>query len=241
MATFLDVVTAAFREIGVQDAVDPLPPEMAEQGRMILSRILDSWNADVEPVYADRFSTFTITPSLSPHTIGPSGATWTIDQRPVEIRAASVIVDGVRIALHMRDGDWWQSEPLPGLTSTYPTDLYFNPTYPNGSVYLWPVPTTAYQVQLQTWGVLTSTIALADTFAFPQGYLDALTQTLKEELVSIPTYSSSASVEIFEKARKARARIFGARRPDRRISVADGVWAGPGFFDWRTGVMRSAR
>ena len=43
--------------------------------------------------------------------------------------------------------DAWNvnNERVPTLTGTIPTDLYYEPDWPNGSCFLWPVPTIAWE------------------------------------------------------------------------------------------------
>jgi hypothetical protein len=179
--TILTICTDAAQEIGVLGQGEVLSGADGDTFLRLLCRILNAWNADRRTVYATAFQSYTLVPNLSPTLIGPSGQ-FVVSQRPVAIEAARLTpsVPPVNIPITMRDAQWWAGQSTPTLTSTYPTDLYYQPEWPNGKLFFWPVPTAAYSVQLQTRVVLDDTVALSDAFDFPPGYQDALTLTLAE-------------------------------------------------------------
>lgn len=221
MATARDLVRAALVEIAVLDPTEDLGGDLALWGLEKLNRLANRWNAQREAIYAESFANYTLTANLSPHTIGPSG-TWSVTSRPVSIEGAMLRLTTsspvVEVPITIRDAQWWADQTVPTLTSTVPTDLYYNPTWPNGSLYFWPVPTTAYGVKLWTRSLL-SAFAFSDTFSMPPGYQDALTYTLAEELApSLGSVSPTVLALVNEKARECRAIIFDNNRMPRRLS-----------------------
>lgn len=205
--TARDIVTDALLELNVYDPSAAITQEDASYVLRKLNRILDNWNAERDAVYAEAFTSFTLTPNLSPHTIGPTG-TWVVTSRPVTISSASLVLTGTNspeIALTLRDIDWYASLTIPSLTASVPTDLYYEPNWPNGKLYFYPVPSAARPVSLQI-RVLLAQLALADTFSLPPGYQDAITLTLCEDIA--PTYEKAVAPSLARKASEARARIF---------------------------------
>lgn len=182
-----DVVTAALREIRVTNAIDPPAPEDTTFGLENLNRMLDAWNANERRrfTFQTTFSPFTLTPSRTIHTIGPTGH-FVVLQRPQTIDGATILLTGtsplIRIPLNLRSKEWYQAQGDQASTISIPSDLYYEPTFPNGSLYLWLVPSTAYQVELMTRGLL-SALTLTDRISLPAGYRDALIYTLAERLV----------------------------------------------------------
>ncbi len=210
------IVTDALIDLGVIAAGETPSAKVAQTALSHLSRIVDNWNAQREAVFATQFLTFTFVPGLNPHTIGPSGATWTVaTSRPVTIEGATVVltpganqVNAPQMRLHDQSAgipQWFQSLPTPTLATSYPTDGYYDPTWPSGSFYLWPVPSTAYDCQIQIRQVLAD-YELTTTFSMPPGYRDALTLTLEEE--SSEAFGKALSGSIIVRAARARARIF---------------------------------
>jgi hypothetical protein len=239
-STIRDVVTSAYRELGIAPLVGDLPAELALLGLNTLNRILDSWNAQREAAYAEAITTgITFSASTNPHTLGPSGATWTFTQRPEEILSLSFTSDGTAwTPIDIISRAEYDEITTPGLTSTHPNVAYYNRTWPNGSLYLYPVPTSAYAVELIAKRVLAS-VVLGDSWSFPPGYQDAIQKTLKEELVAMPMFASAANAEIKDAAGKARAVIFANNDAPPRLTTADsGMPRGGGYFDYRSGSIR---
>src|SRR3989442_1448791 len=208
MPTIGDLVTDALIENRVVRGGDVINSDDMTYGLTNLNRLLDLWNADRRAVYNESFADYTLTSSLSPHTIG-SGGTFNVTQRPVSLEAAALNLGGspaVYAPITVRDDVWYASLSMPGLTSPFPTDVYYSPDWPLGKLYFWPVPTTAYGVRLWTRALLAS-VAQTDTFSLPPGYQDALTLTLAERLA--PGFGQTASAATTQVARHARATVFG--------------------------------
>jgi hypothetical protein len=238
--TYGDVITDAFYELSILGAGEVLSPEDADLGLGKLNRLIDNWNGERQAVYHDALSSFTLTPSLSPHTIGPSGATWTLSpNRPVSIARANLVINGTRIKIdvHNNDVGWYAGLALPALSGD-PTDVYYEADWPNGKLYFYPVPSSAYSVEL--WArVELAAVAAADNFSLPPGYRDALTLTLAESLG--PAYPNAVvSADLKANATHARARIFANNDVTPHIATRDGGMprSGPrGSFNYKTGLV----
>lgn len=239
--TWRELLTTSLQEIGVYGPGET--PSAADinlalnKGRRLINR----WNAQRCAVYAQSFETFVITPSLSPHTIGPTVATWTVTQRPVTIESADlVITSNIRQGITIRGPQWWAAQSQPDLTSTIPTDVYYQPDWPNGKLFFWPVPTTAYSVELQV-RVLLSAITLDTVFSLPPGYEDAITLTIAE-MCSGP-FRLPITPDLRDEARRARAVIFDVNDPSVSLITADyGMTPGDGGsradFNFLTGRVQ---
>lgn len=223
--TGLDLVTDALLAWNIVAAGDPLENGDAVYVLRTLNRILDDWNADRAAVWADNFTSFTLTPSLSPHTIGAAG-TWVTPQRPQRIVTATLTLPGgSQVPIGVRDAAWYASLSSPTLTSPMPTDVYYEPDWPTGKLFFYPIPTTAYAVAICTRVVL-ARLALVDAFSLPPGYRSAITLTLQEEIAE--SYEKTISSQLEKRARQARARIFAANRITPRLRTRDAGLAGGG-------------
>lgn len=242
MATANDLVKDALLELGVLNAADAPDAELATIGLNRLNRIVDLWNATREAIYEETFTNYTLTPSLSPHTIGPTG-TFVVTVRPVSVEGANLVLNTVTPnnyqTITLRDRLWWLKQAVPALSTDIPTDLYYEPSWPNGKLYFWPVPSTAYAVQIMTRQIL-STFTLATTFSLPPGYQDALTLTLAEALAA--PLQVGVSPVTRELARKARATIQINNSETPGLATCDaGIPSGNGrrpTYNYRTGLGR---
>ena len=236
--TVADLITLAYTEIRVARAGDALSAEKMTLGLQLYQSFLDAENADRREVWMEQFSDFTLTPALNPHTIGPSGATWTAP-RPVSITAAQVNLGGgppnVFRQLFIRDDRWYASLPIPGLSSAFPTDLFYDQNYPNGSLYFWPVPTSPYGIRLWMRVVITNvTNAAGTTFAMPPGYLEYHRLSLAEMLA--PSNGQTLSAGSQEQLRRARERVFANNEETPALFTADhgltGTDSRKSAFNW---------
>jgi len=193
----LDLCKMAMVKIGAIDpAENPSGQEAADvQGQANI--LIDSWNAARAYIWANKFFTGLITPNLQPHQIGPTGTAGFnqaagILQRPVKILRASILLNALgaspwigqttvrlKVLVHQDKGSWWAAKAAPGVASVTPTDMYYEEDWPNGSIFLWVVPTVAYPLELllQT---LISQYQLADTVTLPQGGTMAFVYSLAE-------------------------------------------------------------
>lgn len=217
-----DIVTAALLEMG-GIGIDETPDDaIMVFGLSKLNIVLDNWNAERAAVYADAFNTYTLTPSLTPHTIGPTG-TFVVTSRPQTIDADPQLLltsssPDVGMRITRRDDQWWAEQKVKGLTSAYPTDVYYEHDWPNGKLFFWPVPTTAWDVELKT-RVLLAQLTLNTAYAMPPGYKDATILTLAEDLCTPLGKPMPADLAI--RASKSRARIFNANGKSRRLITRD--------------------
>lgn len=244
-----DYIAGALNEINV---LLPGRSPTARDGQwalFLLNELRDSWNAIREAVWAEVFSTFTLVPGLQPHTIGPSGATFTLAERPVTIDGASLLINNVTPAvknpINLRDYQWWLANSTANqtyantITSSIVTDLYYEPAWPNGNLYMFPAPTTAYQIVLVSrtlYGVVVET----DNIDLPPGGQKAFRLTLVESLCS--SFGRAVPGQVATDARKARAQFFGNNIIVPTLVTRDGGMPGgqhhrPDFF-WPTGAIK---
>lgn len=198
-------------------------PNANEQADVLgkLNRMLDRWNTQRLYAYNVNFANYTLTPNLSPHTIGPTG-TFTVSVRPVEIYAAALILNNVTpnvtMPLALRDDTWWAHQRVKSLKTSVPTDLYYSPDFPNGSLFFWPIPNTAYGMELESRVILAS-VVIGDTLNLPPGYEDAITLSLAEDICAM--FQKSPSPSLTSSAMRARAAIRSTNSFSPRISTVD--------------------
>lgn len=177
----LDIITAALMELGVLSANESPSAADAQWGLQKLQRIIDRYNARLPMVYNVNFTVFTMPAGNNPFTIGP-GATFDVNQRPVSIPSIGLILagtPGVEIPMNSRDDMWWANNRIKDLTSTFPTDYYYSPSWDIqsdgsqwGQIFFWPEPTSSFQINLQSRQVLGTFSAITEDFSMPPAYWD---------------------------------------------------------------------
>jgi hypothetical protein len=84
----------------------------------------------------------------------------------------------------------------------WPDLLAYQPTYPYGTIWVYPNPQTSAQVFLWTDLLLTEFTTLTQTLSLPQGYSRALKKLLALELA--PEYGKQPTLELMRQAAEAR-------------------------------------
>lgn len=204
-----DLLNDTAAELNVRAGLTP-----QDQNDMLirLNQILDNWNVDREAVWCDIFTEFTFTANLNPHTIGPSGATWTMAVRPVTLKACALNVNtsspNLYIPIDIIGREQYENYiSQPGITSGYPLAVYYERDFPNGKLFFYTVPSIAYKCRLTTSTLLSATTLTTNVgLTFPPGYQNALMLTLSEDCATM--FGRSVMPMTQEKARQARARIF---------------------------------
>jgi hypothetical protein len=233
--TWLDLITESLIEIGSYAPDDAPDAVHIELGRRILNDILDSWSARKPFAYRTAFADFTLTPAHQPHLIGlglsnPDFAATA----PAEIQSASIVIAGLEYPLSIRDADWWAGQNYKTLSTSLPSDLFYDGTVPSGSLYLWPVPATAYTLRLG-YLVNIGQVAQADltvVVVLGYGYREAIKLTLAERLCRPMSRPMPPGLQM--DANNARCVVMNVNIKSKPISCA-GYGQGGGYYNILTG------
>lgn len=204
----LTVLSDSLFELTSLSPGEPIEPGLGEFVLGRLNQIVDNWNAEREAVYAEEFLEFTFVPNQQTYTIGPNAADFNVSVRPVSIELANVILNTnppVTVPINIRDYQWWAGLSVRNVSGTYPSDLYYQPDWPNGQLNFYLIPTVAYGLELIT-RVTLAAFTIQGVMNLPPGYQNALMLTLAEDIA--PSLGKQVSPKTETKARQARARIF---------------------------------
>lgn len=186
--------------------------------------MIDVWQAQEFYVYGYQFNIYTLVANLQATTIGPADATPTptfstgTQPRPVRLESAALLLNTsgtlVDIPMNIQDHDWWAMNQVKQITSSIPTDVYYDALQPLGQLNFWPVPNVANQVRLQFWQTVSQFETITDPIGgvggpgtLPQAYRAALMFTLAE--ACCPGLSKTPNPVLVAKGIQARAAVFG--------------------------------
>jgi len=253
-----DICTDALIEIGVLSPgeINNVDPDTLQWAFRKLNILLDTWATRQNFVPYYLFPTFTMVPNLAVHLIGPDSttATWVVPQRPTQIPKANVILNNVtpqvEVPLTPRDRGWWMDQTIKQLPSQQPTDFFYNPAFPNGEIYFWPIPNTAYGARLELWANLLQFQDIADPIGgpvingqggqptVPPGYRAAMMLSLAESLLS--GSQKAAHPKLLLNAADARSGVFGLNTKVPNLKTLDSGLPGgdkdrrSSNFNWRS-------
>lgn len=204
-------------------------PTAAIQSRAfkILQELIDAWNLMALTVLVVERTVYTLTASQQSYTIGP--ATLTPDfstgtaARPVRLEGAGLVLNAttpvVEIPLIQITDDLYENLSVKAQTSTQPTLIYYNPTDPLGTVFLWPSPTTGVNaLALYTQFLTPQMTALNTAYVMPPGYTMALRLNLAVQL-SMPSFGIALDPNLDRQAAMALRTLKAANVKMADLSV----------------------
>lgn len=155
-----------------------------------------------------------VTPAVNPDTF-----TFTVPgslpiARPVRITNAftritvsggNPMIQGLDYQIRIVPRDKYVALGLKGISGPWPTDLYYDPTFPYGNIYVYPNPSMAGQLHLWTDTLLADFQTVAQAVSLPQGYARAIKTNLALELAA--EYGKAVSPSLDRRAREAKKMI----------------------------------
>lgn len=221
MATVQTVINRSLRIIGVLASGETPTANETSDALTALNAMLDSWRNDKLMVYAQQDITVPLVASQASYTMGASGANVTTTA-PVRPESAYVRKSGVDYALEEIDDAKYQAISQKTSESDIPEYFFFNHSYPNATIYLYPVPNEVNNLYLRVWTPYAAFSAATDTFTMPQGYEDAIVYNLAMNLW--PEYPSVQLNPVV--AKKAQESLASIKRLNRKPFVQVSQLAG---------------
>lgn len=218
MATAADQINGALRLIGVLAEGEVPSAATSQDALLALNQMLDSWNTERLSVFSTIDQVFTWPASTISRTLGPSGDF--VGVRPVEIDDATYFRDAatnVSFGIKMINQEQYDNIAVKTVTSTYPQILWYNASYPNIEIYLYPVPTRALEFHFISVEELTQPATLETDMAFPPGYLRAFRYNLACELA--PEFGVEPSPQVRRIANYSKRNLKSVNNPNDVMSM----------------------
>ena len=184
-ATTLDLITGGLRLIGVLAEGESASADTMNDSLTAFQQMLDSWNTESLMIFNTMDQVFTWPANERIRTIGPSGDF--IGVRPVTLDDSTYFRDpgtNVSYPIQIISQQQYDGIAVKTVTSTFPQVMWINMEMPNMSMALYPVPTRVLEWHFISFEELTRPATLADTLAFPPGYLRAFKYNLALEFAA---------------------------------------------------------
>lgn len=165
-----------------------------------LNDMIEAWGLDNYLVYTSVVENFPTVSGTGSYSIG-TGATWNT-ARPLSISQAYMRLGTVDYPVRIIQLDEYNSLVVKGLQSSPSIYLYYDPSYPNGTVYLWPVPSAVKSVYITSTKQFTRFASLNTTVSLPSGYARALKWNLIVECSE--AFGKEPPMSIVAKARQSK-------------------------------------
>lgn len=120
----------------------------------------------------------------------------------ITISGGNPMTQGLDYQMRIIPRDKYTALGLKGINGPWPTDLYFDRTYPLGNLYVYPNPSMAGEVHLWCDQPLLDLTNSSQTLQLPLGYSRALKTNLAIELAA--EYGKAVSPSLAQRARESK-------------------------------------
>ena len=242
--TVREMIRDAMQEVGAIAAGESVTDADAQVAFVRLNSMLELWQTERLTIYNMNRLTFSFVDSQAAYTIGVTATPapdWATPVRPTYLERVTTLHNvgddnEFETAVQMLTMDEWQRIRMKTIESTYPTRCYYNPGYPFGTLYFYPVPTdTAVDAVIYMPVPMTTVANLSADLVLAPGYSEAIRYNLALRLCPVfgrPPDPSVAALAVETKAQIKRANLW---MPE--VSVDPALREGSGAFDIFTGGL----
>lgn len=207
--TAQSIVTDAFQKLTLHAVGENPTAAESALGLKVLNDMLDSWSNEKLACFASLDQPITLAVGVQRYPLG-TGSTYSTS-RPLAIAegpGAAYCIDtsNQTYSVDVRSQQEWNLISYLATTGNYPTDIFYDPQFPQGVLNVFPIPNAAgYVLHIMSRLQLTDFAALATAVSLPPGYLIAIKNNLAVNLA--PYFSVKPSDDIKDAARETKAII----------------------------------
>ena len=196
MPSALDLIKTAAQKLGAIESGASLTAEEANDGLNVLNSMLDAWAIDRRYVYHIQQASHAWPGAATSRTIGSGGDFNTT--RPERLEPGTFFRDSSSNDYPVfvtEDRTIYDRIVVKSSTSTYPQILFYDRVYPLGVLYVYPVPSSALTLKLNSWNILQSFATLTTDLSLPMGYRHLIEHNLAIELEPVFQLKAPDSVK----------------------------------------------
>lgn len=177
-----DLISRALRLVGALSAGETANANDSLEALDDVNDMLDQWSLEDLMLYYDKVTTLPLVAGQIQYSIGPTG-TDLVMVRPIEILSAnyrdSQDLDCGVAVVSMEDYQRIVQKTTP---NTIPNTIAYQPTNPDGTLYVWPPPQAGYSIRMLTNNLFTRVADLSEDVPLPIGYNECFLYGLAERL-----------------------------------------------------------
>jgi hypothetical protein len=183
--TVSELITSAYRLIGVLGAGEAASESEINDGFERLNTLIEAWNGTPDAIVERKVS------SVS----GASG-TASLGTRPLMILSASCTASGVTVPVEVcTPARWAEASMERGITAVFSRAVFCDYAYPSATLYIAPLSGGSIQL-VSLVPAFTEFADIDDTVTLAPGFRKALLYSLAVE--SAPEYGRSAPAEVLQ-------------------------------------------
>jgi len=212
--TALDLINGSLRLLGVLASGEVAPNSEANDAFSSLNDMIDTWSNESLLIYEKAYETFGVNVNQQSYQWG-AGATDFNSPRPQRLENINwqqvTATTTLELPVDILNKDQWAAISIKGITSSIVTRAWLEFTYPNATLWLWPIPSVAANIVVWSWKPLIDIASINTTLSLPPGYQRALRYNLALELA--PEYGVQVDpiVEAHAIESKANLKVMNSK------------------------------
>lgn len=225
------IISDALKEILVIGEGEDPSATMLSDGLRMLNRLLDTFSNNTDFAYFASMEQKALT-GQQMLTIGPTGDIVTT--RPIKIETAVVDRNGITYPVKVIDNEKYDQITYKALAGANTQAVYYEPTYPNGTLYLYPI-STGCTLKMRVLNSVKQFASTSVSIDMPEGYEDALILALAVRMA--PSYGKNVNPDTKTAARKAMKAIKITNQVVPTMDLPDAVMgrSGSSFSSFMSG------
>jgi len=168
--TYIELITAAYRKLGIAGEGETLSAQMKTDGKQALNLLFEEWENDPDLALTEE-QEFDTAASTAEYSIG-DGETWD-GNKPLSVEAAYTTIGGYDYELTVIPEKEYMEIKDKTVTGI-PEYLTYTPSDLTGTVKLYPVPAVVGTVTILNIRLFTQCTDLTADVELPKGYKSAL-------------------------------------------------------------------
>lgn len=212
--TARDIIYGALRLIGQLAEGEVPSAQTAQDSLTAMNQMIDSWSIQSLKTHSTQDQTFNWPTNTRTITFGPTGDI--VGNRPVQVLDSTYFITknttpNISYSIQLVNDDQYNNIIAKTLASSLPQILWVNYTYPNITMYIYPVPTQLVEFHLISVQELSQPANLSTELSFPPGYMKAFRYNLAIELAS--EFGVEPSSAVIVNANKSLAALMRINNP----------------------------
>lgn len=218
----IDLIKTAMRKKGILAEGETPTAQQANDGLQALNDVLETWSIQSYAVWGGLPETFATVAGQSTYSVGPGGD-WDTD-RPASVSSVYSTVQGNDYSATAWTLAEYMGVGVKSSRSQIPARFVYVNDAPLGRVILYPTPSEAVTITIDTPRLLTQIPNIATVMTLPPAYARALQYAVAEEFGD--EYGSP--IDVSGKARSTLAIIKRANRQSPVVSFDPAIMGGRG-------------
>lgn len=217
--TAQEIIEESLKELGVTNKGEPLDADDAQDALFRLNRMLETWSGRRVAVRYEVEDSKVLTAGDADYTIGTGGEINTV--LPIEIIGAYLKFTPDNNWLQPIDieksGTRFFSFPDRLLVSSIPRKLYYDKTYPLGTIHLYYTPDKAYTLFIRSWKPLSTLASLSTNVTLDPIYNEPILYNLAVRLA--PQFGVTPTQITVDAAKETFRNLMRLAKPDMQANL----------------------